>query len=123
MSLPGAARRVRAYGGQFLLLAVLTLVTALLITGVPRVADRLTGQGLTEYVAGQPVARRDLTYSTAPTAFPPSTRTAVTGHAAELAGIEGDARRGPGHRRPALVRRPDRARTAARPDTRPPRRA
>ncbi|MFF0876614.1 FtsX-like permease family protein [Micromonospora aurantiaca (nom. illeg.)] len=88
MSLPGAARRVRAYGGQFLLLAVLTLVTALLITGVPRVADRLTGQGLTEYVAGQPVARRDLTYSTAPTAFPPSTRTAVTGHAAELAGIE-----------------------------------
>ncbi|MEW2592341.1 FtsX-like permease family protein [Micromonospora aurantiaca] len=88
MSLPGAARRVRAYGGQFLLLAVLTLVTALLITGVPRVADRLTGQGLTEYVAGQPVARRDLTYSTGPTAFPPTTRTAVTGHAAELARIE-----------------------------------
>ncbi|MFC0095929.1 FtsX-like permease family protein [Micromonospora marina] len=88
MSLPGAARRVRAYGGQFLLLAVLTLVTALLITGVPRVADRLTGQGLTEYVAGQPVARRDLTYSTAPTVVPPAEQPVVAGRGAQLAAIE-----------------------------------
>ncbi|WFF09332.1 hypothetical protein O7622_12610 [Micromonospora sp. WMMD1076] len=88
MSLPGAARRVRAYGGQFLLLAVLTLVTALLITGVPRVADRLTGQGLTEYVAGQPVARRDLTYSTAPDVVSPSDQPVVAGRGAQLAAIE-----------------------------------
>lgn len=64
MRIFAALRRVRAYGGNFLLLAVLTLVTVLLITGVPRVADRLTGQGLREYVAGQPVARRDMTYTT-----------------------------------------------------------
>ncbi|MFJ1543139.1 FtsX-like permease family protein [Micromonospora chalcea] len=88
MSLPGAARRVRAYGGQFLLLAVLTLVTALLITGVPRVADRLTGQGLTEYVAGQPVARRDLTYSTAPDAVPASVQPVVASRGSQLAAIE-----------------------------------
>lgn len=35
MSVLGVLRRVRAYGGHFLLLAVLTLVTALLITAVP----------------------------------------------------------------------------------------
>ncbi|RQX20712.1 hypothetical protein DLJ57_27355, partial [Micromonospora chalcea] len=88
MSLPGAARRVRAYGGQFLLLAVLTLVTALLITGVPRVADRLTGQGLTEYVAGQPVARRDLTYSTAPDVVPASEQPVAASRGTLLAAIE-----------------------------------
>ncbi|MFD2764766.1 FtsX-like permease family protein [Micromonospora eburnea] len=66
MSLLAVARRVRAYGGHFLLLAVLTLVTALLITAVPRVADRLTGQGLREHVAGQKAALRDLTYTSKP---------------------------------------------------------
>ncbi|PTA42857.1 FtsX-like permease family protein [Micromonospora sp. RP3T] len=82
----GAVGRVRAYGGQFLLLAVLTAVTALLITGVPRVADRLTGQGLTEYVAGQPAARRDVTYATAPTTFTTGDQFAT--QAAQLAAIE-----------------------------------
>ncbi|MFG2107855.1 FtsX-like permease family protein [Micromonospora chersina] len=96
MSPSGAPRRVRAYGGHFLLLAVLTLVTALLITAVPRVVDRLTGQGLREHMAAQPVARRDLTYTTdemtlAPTAF----RVAAT-RAAELATVEA--------RMPAVVR-------------------
>ena len=66
MSLLAVARRVRAYGGHFLLLAVLTLVTALLITAVPRVADRLTGQGLREHVASQKPALRDLTYNSDP---------------------------------------------------------
>ncbi|GAB3080299.1 FtsX-like permease family protein [Micromonospora schwarzwaldensis] len=88
MRLPGAAGRVRAYAGQFLLLAVLTVVTALLITGVPRVADRLTGQGLTEYLAGQPVALRDVTYTTAPTTFPPTLQPVVAGQAGQLAAIE-----------------------------------
>lgn len=86
MRLPGAAGRVRAYGGQFLLLAVLTAVTALLITGVPRVADRLTGQGLTEYVAGQPPARRDVTYAAAPATF--TTGDQVATQATQLAAIE-----------------------------------
>jgi putative ABC transport system permease protein len=63
MSILAVARRVRAYGGHFLLLGVLTLVTALLITAVPRLADRLTAQGLREHVADQPVARRDLLYT------------------------------------------------------------
>ncbi|MGC4805572.1 FtsX-like permease family protein [Micromonospora sp. DT233] len=56
----GAARRVRAFGGQFLLLGSLALVAVLLVTGVPRVADRLTQQGLREYIAGRPAAERDV---------------------------------------------------------------
>ncbi|WFE39139.1 FtsX-like permease family protein [Micromonospora sp. WMMD998] len=88
ISLPGAAGRVRAYGGQFLLLAVLTVVTALLIVGVPRIADRLTGQGLREHVANQPVALRDLTYDTGPATFPPTRQPVVAGQAAQLAAIE-----------------------------------
>ncbi|MBM0261138.1 hypothetical protein JNW89_35495, partial [Micromonospora sp. 4G55] len=56
-------RRVRAYGGHFLLLAVLTLVTALLVTGMPRIADRLSGQGLREQLADVPGPRRDLLYT------------------------------------------------------------
>ncbi|MEU4480004.1 FtsX-like permease family protein [Micromonospora sp. NPDC023966] len=88
MSPSGAPRRVRAYGGHFLLLAVLTLVTALLITAVPRVADRLTAQGLREYVAAQPVARRDLTYTTEPTVLPRTASRIAAGRAAELATVE-----------------------------------
>ncbi|SBT36914.1 FtsX-like permease family protein [Micromonospora auratinigra] len=88
MSVFGAVRRVRAYGGHFLLLAVLTLVTALLITAVPRVADRLTGQGLREYVAAQPVARRDLTYATQPEVVPPLAQRLAATRALELATLE-----------------------------------
>ncbi|QLQ40012.1 FtsX-like permease family protein [Micromonospora robiginosa] len=84
MTLSGAAGRVRAYGGQFLLLAVLTVVTALLITGVPRVADRLTGQGLREYVANQPAALRDLTYAQAPTTFPSTQQPVVAAQSGQL---------------------------------------
>ncbi|WBB70226.1 FtsX-like permease family protein [Micromonospora sp. WMMD812] len=66
MSIGAVARRVRAYGGQFLLLAVLTVLVTLLISGVPRVTNRLAEQGLREQIAAAPPAQRDLTYSTAP---------------------------------------------------------
>ncbi|MFE9654811.1 hypothetical protein [Micromonospora sp. NPDC006431] len=84
MSLFRVARRVRAYGGHFLLLAVLTLATALLITAVPRVADRLTGQGLREHVAAQPVAHRDLNYTTEPALIRSGSRELLASRAAEL---------------------------------------
>ncbi|WP_433286371.1 FtsX-like permease family protein [Micromonospora sp. CA-244673] len=88
MSPSGAPRRVRAYGGHFLLLAVLTLVTALLITALPRVVDRLTGQGLREHMAAQPVARRDLTYSTEQVVLPRIASRTAAARADELATVE-----------------------------------
>ncbi|MBM0229012.1 hypothetical protein JNW87_29485, partial [Micromonospora sp. ATA51] len=84
MSVFGVVRRVRAYGGHFLLLAVLTLVTALLITAVPRIADRLTGQGLREHVAAQPVASRDVLYSTAEEQVRGTSRAVAAPRAGEL---------------------------------------
>ncbi|MEV4655794.1 FtsX-like permease family protein [Micromonospora sp. NPDC049301] len=59
----GAVRRVRAYGGQFLLLAVLTLVVTLLVSGVPRLVNRLAEQGLREQLNSEPAPRRDLSYT------------------------------------------------------------
>ncbi|SCF30211.1 putative ABC transport system permease protein [Micromonospora viridifaciens] len=88
MSLLAVARRVRAYGGHFLLLAVLTLVTALLITAVPRVADRLTGQGLREHLAGQQAARRDLTYVSEPEVVSKTNRGLAAHRAAGLENIQ-----------------------------------
>ncbi|WP_431976360.1 FtsX-like permease family protein [Micromonospora haikouensis] len=64
-ALAGVVRRVRAFAGQFLLLGVLALVAALLVTGVPRIADRLAEQGLREHVAERPAAERDLTLTAA----------------------------------------------------------
>ncbi|RZT77073.1 putative ABC transport system permease protein [Micromonospora violae] len=64
MSVGAAVRRVRAYGGQFLLLAVLTLVVTLLISGVPRLVNRLAEQGLRAQLNSEPAARRDLSYTT-----------------------------------------------------------
>ncbi|MBQ0904669.1 FtsX-like permease family protein [Micromonospora sp. U21] len=64
MSVGPAVRRVRAYGGQFLLLAVLTLVVTLLISGVPRLVNRLAEQGLRAQLNSEPAARRDLSYTT-----------------------------------------------------------
>ncbi|TDC73435.1 FtsX-like permease family protein [Micromonospora sp. KC606] len=66
MSVLAVARRVRAHGGHFLLLAVLALVTAVLVTGVPRVADRLAGQGLRAQLADLPGVRRDLLFTRPP---------------------------------------------------------
>ncbi|MFJ8577762.1 FtsX-like permease family protein [Micromonospora sp. NPDC093277] len=88
MSLLAVARRVRAYGGHFLLLAVLTLVAALLITAVPRVADRLTGQGLREHIAGQKSALRDLNYTSEPEVVPKSSTGIAANRAGELRNIE-----------------------------------
>ncbi|MFE9191999.1 FtsX-like permease family protein [Micromonospora sp. NPDC007208] len=64
MSVGAAVQRVRAYGGQFLLLAVLTLVVTLLISGVPRLVNRLTEQGLRTQLASELAARRDMSYTT-----------------------------------------------------------
>ncbi|MEU8420953.1 FtsX-like permease family protein [Micromonospora sp. NPDC048835] len=66
MSVGAAVRRVRAYGGQFLLLAVLTLVVTLLISGVPRLVNRLAEEGLRTQLSSELDARRDLTYTTSP---------------------------------------------------------
>ncbi|MCM0679105.1 hypothetical protein NCC78_31220, partial [Micromonospora phytophila] len=66
MSIGGVARRVRAYGGQFLLLAALTLAVTLLISAAPRVVNGHTQEGLRRSLAAQPAERRDLTYSTDP---------------------------------------------------------
>ncbi|TYB97298.1 FtsX-like permease family protein [Micromonospora sp. WP24] len=63
MSIGAVVRRIRAYGGQFLLLGVLTLVITLLVSGVPRVANRLTEQGLRQHLATQLPAKRDITYT------------------------------------------------------------
>ncbi|MEU7802356.1 FtsX-like permease family protein [Micromonospora arborensis] len=63
MNVGAAVRRVRAYGGQFLLLAVLTLVVTLLISGVPRLVNRLAEQGLRAQLNSEPAARRDLSYT------------------------------------------------------------
>ncbi|MEO3776889.1 ABC transporter permease [Micromonospora sp. B11E3] len=71
MNVAEAARRVRTYGGHFVLLGLLTLVAALLLTGVPRVVDRLGGQGLREQVAAVPPAQRDLLYTAPEAAVPP----------------------------------------------------
>ncbi|KAB1941220.1 FtsX-like permease family protein [Micromonospora sp. ALFpr18c] len=64
MSVGAAVRRVRAYGGQFLLLAVLTLVVTLLVSGVPRLVNRFAEEGLRVQLNGEPPFRRDLNYST-----------------------------------------------------------
>ncbi|MEV7987231.1 FtsX-like permease family protein [Micromonospora sp. NPDC085948] len=65
MSVGAVARRVRVYGGQFLLLAVLTLVVTLLISGVPRLVNQLAEEGLRAQLNSELPARRDLSYSTA----------------------------------------------------------
>ncbi|MCW3844596.1 hypothetical protein ONA70_31410 [Micromonospora yasonensis] len=64
MSIGAVARRVRAYGGQFLLLAALAAVVMLLISAVPRVVNWRTDQGLRTLLASQPAEKRDVTYST-----------------------------------------------------------
>lgn len=66
-----AGRRVRAYLGQFALLGALALVAALLITGIPRTANRLADQGFREQISGQRPAVRDLLYRETPDANEP----------------------------------------------------
>ncbi|MDG4759324.1 FtsX-like permease family protein [Micromonospora sp. WMMD710] len=64
MSVGAAVRRVRAHGGQFLLLAVLTLVVTLLVSGVPRLVNRFAEEGLRAQLNSELPLRRDLNYST-----------------------------------------------------------
>ncbi|MEU4641355.1 FtsX-like permease family protein [Micromonospora sp. NPDC023814] len=66
VSIGAVARRVRAYGGQFLLLAALTLVATLVISGVPRVVNAHAEQGLRAHLGAVPAQQRDVTYSTGP---------------------------------------------------------
>ncbi|MGW0433107.1 FtsX-like permease family protein [Micromonospora sp. NPDC003197] len=61
----GALRRVWAFRGHYLLVAVLAMAVALLVTSVPRIANRLTDEGLREQMAGQPPTSRDITYTMA----------------------------------------------------------
>jgi putative ABC transport system permease protein len=77
---------VRTYGGQFALLAVLAMVAALLVTAVPRVANRLAETGLREHVAAQPSAIRDITFAYQQGALdlPPSGTGSRAGELAEL---------------------------------------
>lgn len=81
MSVGAAVRRVRAYGGQFLLLAVLTLVVTLLISGVPRLVNRLAEQGLRTQLTSEPAARRDITYAS--TVAPATSTKTVMGESRE----------------------------------------
>ncbi|MER7420178.1 FtsX-like permease family protein [Micromonospora peucetia] len=66
VSIGAAARRVRAYGGQFLLLAVLTLVATLVISGVPRLVNGHAQQGLRAHLGTVAPQQRDVTYSSGP---------------------------------------------------------
>lgn len=67
--------------GQFLLLAVLTLVVTLLISGVPRLVNRLAEQGLRAQLNSEPAARRDLAYTSR--VEPATSRRTAMGDAAE----------------------------------------
>jgi putative ABC transport system permease protein len=84
VSIGAVARRVRAHSGQFLLLGMLALVVTLLISGTPRIVNHLSEEGLHEHLAGQPAARRDLTYSSAPLTFTRGDRPVTQLHHAEL---------------------------------------
>ncbi|AGL18004.1 FtsX-like permease family protein [Actinoplanes sp. N902-109] len=62
----GLARRIRAYAGNLALLAALTLVAALLIGGLPRLANGYTDRGLRSDLGRLPSSTRDLTYTASP---------------------------------------------------------
>lgn len=64
MSIGAIARRIRAYGGQFLLLAALAMVVMMLISAGPRLVNSRTDAGLRTLMASQPAERRDVTYTT-----------------------------------------------------------
>ncbi|PZG00965.1 FtsX-like permease family protein [Micromonospora deserti] len=84
MSIGAVVRRVRAHGGQYLLLAMLTLVVTLLISGVPRIVNRYTEQGLREQLTGLPAVQRDLTYATGPLVAADDGTSLVDAHRDEL---------------------------------------
>ncbi|GIH09652.1 membrane protein [Rhizocola hellebori] len=55
--------RLRASAGQLALLAALTVVAGVLLTGAPRVANDLTDQALRQRIESLPYQVKDLTYS------------------------------------------------------------
>ncbi|SCL22298.1 putative ABC transport system permease protein [Micromonospora rhizosphaerae] len=97
MSIGAVARRIRVYGGQFLLLAALTMVVTLLISGVPRLVNWRAEQGLRTFLASQPAERRDVTYSTEPLFNAGNGTSLLTAYEADLerlqAGMPPDVRR------------------------------
>lgn len=58
----GILKRMWATAGQLALLAVLTLVAGALLTGAPRIANRLTDEALRARIGGLPFQVKDLTY-------------------------------------------------------------
>lgn len=62
----GAFRRIRAYGGHFALLAALVMIAAVLLTAMPRIANRLSDGDLRSDLAGLPWNARDVVYQTTP---------------------------------------------------------
>ncbi|MEH1100063.1 FtsX-like permease family protein [Micromonospora sp. CPCC 205561] len=88
VSIGAVARRVRAHGGQFLLLAALTLVVTLLVSGMPRVVNGHIQEGLRAYLGAVPPQQRDVTYSTGPIAAPDNDTSLVAAHQGDLATLE-----------------------------------
>ncbi|MFG3713436.1 FtsX-like permease family protein [Micromonospora sp. NPDC047730] len=88
VSIGAVARRVRAYGGQFLLLAALTLVAVLVISGVPRIVNDHAQQGLRSHLGAVPPQQRDVTYSTGPLVDTDTDTSLVAAHQGDLAKLE-----------------------------------
>ncbi|MGC4787573.1 FtsX-like permease family protein [Micromonospora sp. DT178] len=89
VSIGAVVRRVRAYGGQFLLLAALTLVATLVISGVPRIVNGHAQEGLEAHLGAVPPQQRDVTYSSGPLAAADNGTSVVAAHEGDLAAIEG----------------------------------
>ncbi|MER6753843.1 FtsX-like permease family protein [Micromonospora echinofusca] len=88
VSIGAVARRVRAYGGQFPLLATLTLVTTLVISGVPRIVNGHAQEGLRAHLDTVAPQQRDVTYSTGALAATDNGTSLVAAHEGDLAAIE-----------------------------------
>ncbi|SCL47802.1 ABC transporter permease [Micromonospora peucetia] len=88
VSIGAAARRVRAYGGQFLLLAALTLVATLVISGVPRLVNGHAQQGLEAHLATVAPQQRDVTYSSGSLAATDNGTSLLAAHQNELVTLE-----------------------------------
>ncbi|MBQ1073605.1 hypothetical protein KBX06_10615 [Micromonospora sp. C31] len=88
MSVGAVVRRVGAYGGQFLLLAALALVAALVISGVPRLVNGHAQQGLRAHLGAVVPQQRDVTYSTGPLGPTGDDGSPVAAHQGELAALE-----------------------------------
>ncbi|MEU9506706.1 FtsX-like permease family protein [Micromonospora sp. NPDC048170] len=88
LNIGAVVRRVRAYGGQFLLLAALTLVATLVISGVPRIVNDHAQQGLRAHLGTVPPQQRDVTYSTNPLTAAESGSSLVASYRDDLTTLE-----------------------------------